>query len=62
MTGSKTEADGCFGRVIEGEDVVKRMLKQPGGAKGSGFIDKQANFIKIESIRMIGIEKVTWTA
>jgi len=51
--GSKTEADGCFGRIIEGEDVVKRMQKQPGRTKPSGFIDKPSNFIKIESLTIL---------
>lgn len=33
--GSRTEADSCFGKVYAGEDVVKRMQRQPGGARGN---------------------------
>ena len=53
--GSATEADGCFGKIAnaEGIRVVKRMLKQPGGAKGSGFIMDANNNIKIVGMRLI---------
>ncbi len=50
--GSKTEADGCFGKIVSGFDVVKRMQKQPGGAKGSGFISDSSNFIRIKSLAL----------
>lgn len=53
--GSKTEADGCFARVIDGwESVVeKRLKKQPGGnPKTGGFIGDNKNFIRIKSIGM----------
>jgi len=51
--GSKSEADGCFGRVVEGEAVVLRMQKQPGKTKPSGFVDKRENFITINSLRLL---------
>lgn len=51
--GSRTEADGCFGRVLEGEDVVKRMQKQPGKTKPSGFVDNPHNYIKILSFEIL---------
>lgn len=51
--GSKTEADSCFGKIVDGLDVVKRMQKQPGGAKGSGFISDSKNFIRIKSFRVV---------
>ena len=50
--GSKTEADSCFGRILRGEDIVKRMEGQP-GAGGSGFITSKDNHIKITSLRLI---------
>ena len=51
--GSKTEADGCFGRVVRGRDVVKRMMKQPGKTKPSGFVSDSKNFIKISALRVL---------
>jgi hypothetical protein len=33
--GSPTEADGCFGKIFKGIDIVKRMQKQPGRTKPS---------------------------
>ena len=53
--GSKTEADGIFGRVVPGspgEDVVRRMQKQPGRGP-SGFIDSAKNFIDIVSLQLV---------
>jgi hypothetical protein len=50
--GSKTEADSCFGKIIDGFDVVKRMQKQP-GAGPSGFINKDENYIRIPSFKLI---------
>jgi cyclophilin family peptidyl-prolyl cis-trans isomerase len=50
--GSKTEADSCFGKVVQGIDVVKRMTTQPG--KGpSGFITDPANNIKIIGMTLL---------
>ena len=52
--GSKTEADGCFGRVIEGwDEVVEKMMKkqQGGSPKSGGFIGKKEDFIVIKSLR-----------
>lgn len=54
--GSKTEADSCFARVVEGwEDVViKRMKKQPGGnPKSGGFINDQSNYIEITELKLL---------
>jgi len=51
--GSKTEADGCFGRVVRGRDVVKRMMKQPGKSKPNGFVDDSKHFIRITSLRIL---------
>jgi hypothetical protein len=50
--GSKTEADAIIGKVVDdrGIEVVKRMMKQPGAGKGSGFISDQKKFIKIEKL------------
>eukprot|EP01038_Epipyxis_sp_PR26KG_P007744 gene7744-10521_t len=52
--GSKTEADGCFGKITDEHSiqVVKRMQTQPG--KGPmGFISSDKNFIKILSFKLI---------
>lgn len=50
--GSQTEADSCFGKIVEGFDVVARMMKQPG--KGpSGFIISPSNNIKIVEMTLI---------
>jgi cyclophilin family peptidyl-prolyl cis-trans isomerase len=51
--GSKTEADSCFGKIVDGFDVVARMQKQPGGAKGSGFVEDSKNFIRITSLKLV---------
>ncbi len=53
--GSPTEADSCFGRIADerGITVVKRMRKQPGGAKSSGFMLDSANNIKITAMRLL---------
>eukprot|EP01041_Mallomonas_annulata_P003208 gene3208-6337_t len=56
--GSNTEADGCFGKVLQGEAVVKRMQKQPGKAGPNGFIDKAENYIKIVSLKLIDQELI----
>ena len=50
--GSKTEADGCFGKIVNGVSVVKQMMKQPGRSKPNGFISDAANFITIASLRL----------
>ena len=50
--GSKTEADTCFAKILEGADVVERMRKQP-GAKGMGFINNADNHIKIPAVQRI---------
>lgn len=51
--GSKTEADSCFGKVIAGEDIVKRMQRQPGRQPPSGFIDGPKNYIKISGLKLM---------
>jgi cyclophilin family peptidyl-prolyl cis-trans isomerase len=51
--GSKTEADGCFGTVIGGFDIVERIKLQPGRTKPSGFIDKRENYIKIVKLTLL---------
>lgn len=52
--GSATEADSCFGKIIDNGDVevVQRMKTQPGAGKGSGFISDSKNFIKIVSLKL----------
>ena len=42
----------CFGRVVQGVDIVTRMLKQP-GAGPSGFITSDKNYIKILSLNLL---------
>ena len=53
--GSKTEADGCFGKIEDdySQQVVKRMQHQPGASKGAGFIQNSKNFIKILSVNRL---------
>merc|ERR1712079_978889 len=53
--GSKTEADSCFGKVVEGHDVVQRLFKvwgkkENGFAVSSrmGFLDKAEQYAKIK--------------
>ena len=50
--GSASEADSVIGKIKDKESiaVVKRMSKQKGGAKGSGFISDNTKFIKILSM------------
>jgi cyclophilin family peptidyl-prolyl cis-trans isomerase len=50
--GSDTEADSCFGKIVEGLDVVKRMQKQP-GAGPMGFITNADNYIRIKELSLI---------
>lgn len=56
--GSKTEADGCFGKIVDGVTVVKQMMKQPGRSKPNGFISDAANFIAIASLRLRAKETI----
>lgn len=54
--GSKTEADGCFGKIALGgpdEAVVNRMKKQPGKSPPSGFVSSPKDFIKITKMDLI---------
>ncbi len=53
--GSKTEADGCFGRLADESSraVARRMLLQPGAEKGLGFVANPANFIVIKSVKVV---------
>eukprot|EP00656_Telonema_subtile_P003657 TRINITY_DN11661_c0_g5_i1.p1 TRINITY_DN11661_c0_g5~~TRINITY_DN11661_c0_g5_i1.p1 ORF type:complete len:328 (-),score=41.16 TRINITY_DN11661_c0_g5_i1:47-1030(-) len=54
--GSKSEADSCFGRVLEGEDVVDRLLTVWGRAEhgfgtsaGNGFLSQQNQHALIDA-------------
>ena len=57
--GSKTEADGCFGRVVGGVDVVDRLAKVWGKtqhgfqADRMGFLAKQEEQVKIVALRIL---------
>lgn len=51
--GSKTEADGIFGKIVQGLDVVQRMRKQPGAEGGAGWIRGKENYITITSLKLI---------
>jgi hypothetical protein len=52
--GSKSEADGCFGKVqAQSIEVVKRMQTQPGAAKPMGFVNDPKNFIRIVSMKIL---------
>lgn len=56
--GSKTEADSCFGRVIEGHDVVERLSKVWGVGSSftrskMGFLDKNSQHAIITSIKIV---------
>ena len=53
--GSRTEADGCWGRLAGGAatlQTVKRIQKQPGGKKPSMFVSTE-NFIRIPKVSLI---------
>ena len=53
--GSKTEADGCWGKLTGGEkslDTVKRIKKQPGGKPPSMFTSGD-NYIKIPRVSIL---------
>jgi len=56
--GSKTEADSCFGRVIEGQDVVDRLTNVWGrdavfDRSRMGFLDKKSQHAIITSMKII---------
>jgi len=51
--GSNTEADSCFAKIVAGEEIVKRMQKQPGRQPPSGFIDGPKNYIKISELKIV---------
>ena len=55
--GSKTEADACFGRLLDADSiaVVKRMQTQPGAARGGGmgFVSDAKHFIVIKSLKLL---------
>lgn len=53
--GSKTEADGCFGRLVRGKKVVARMKKQPGEKDGNGFLNDEKNNIRILGMRLLTV-------
>ena len=50
--GSKTEADGIIGKIIDDNDieVVKRMRTQPGNSPQNGFVHDEQYFINITFI------------
>eukprot|EP01035_Chromulina_nebulosa_P020750 gene20750-26905_t len=56
--GSKTEADSCFGKIYRGEEVVKRMKKQPGKSNPNGFIDDKSNYINIPSVKLLSPDQI----
>jgi hypothetical protein len=59
--GSKTEADSCFGSFDgdpNAERIVKRMQKQPGAGK-NGFVNGNANYIKIVSLHLRPTSDIT---
>jgi cyclophilin family peptidyl-prolyl cis-trans isomerase len=53
--GSKTEADTCFGRVVRGKEVVRRMKKQPGAKDANGFVSDEKHNIKILDLNLITV-------
>ena len=50
--GSATEADGCFGKVLEGFDVIDRIKKHPKTAN-MGFINGHEDQINISSMKLL---------
>lgn len=51
--GSKTEADACFAKIVDGFDVVERMKRQAGGAPeggGLGFVRNSEDYIQILTV------------
>jgi len=51
--GSSSEADGCFGKVLEGFDVIERIKKHP-KTENMGFIhhhDDQIDITKLELLK-----------
>lgn len=54
--GSKTEADACFAKIVDGFDVVDRMKRQAGGAPnggGLGFVRNSEDYIQILTVDMV---------
>jgi len=56
--GSATEADGCFGKVLEGFDVVEQIKKHPKTAN-MGFINDRDAHIKISNMKLVTREVKT---
>jgi len=50
--GSKTEADSCFAKIVDGFDVVERMRSQP-APKGLGFVTDPGDFIHILGVDIL---------
>jgi len=56
--GSKTEADSCFGKIIDGFPVIKRMQQQTKQDAGPmGFIKHSENYIRIVAMRLLVVEQ-----
>lgn len=65
--GSRTEADGIIGKLLDIEkpaerpaggeassrDILMWMQRQPGGMKGSGFVNGKENFIEIVGLKRV---------
>jgi hypothetical protein len=53
--GSKTEADGIIGKIIDDNDieVVKRMRTQPGNSPQNGFVHDEQYFINITFMTLL---------
>lgn len=53
--GSRTEADGCWGRLAGGEtslQTIKRIQKQPGGQPPSMFTGEK-DFVRIPQVSLL---------
>lgn len=50
--GSDTEADGCFGKVLEGFSVIEDIKKHP-STGNMGFISSSENYIDITTIKLL---------
>ncbi|KAJ8601401.1 hypothetical protein CTAYLR_005019 [Chrysophaeum taylorii] len=53
--GSKTEADSCFAKIVEGFDVVERMRRQP-APPGLGFVHDSKEYINILGVDILNYD------